>query len=167
MTPLHHSCQKGHLECVRFLCENAKFNPNDTEVGTYTSLHWAAAKGRADVARYLLTSTKCDPSLRTLYGETARDIAVRMHKDNVVQVFDEILGVGEVHLDDESKLDLHGFLKNLGLEEYEALFVEEAIDLDMLKKGLISEDDLKSLGIVKMGHRKKILFEASNKQKMK
>jgi ankyrin repeat protein len=66
MTPLHYACQKNELECVRFLCEVANFNPNEVETGTYTCLHWAAAKGRTEIVRYLLSSTRADPTLKTM-----------------------------------------------------------------------------------------------------
>jgi class 3 adenylate cyclase len=47
------------------------------------------------------------------------------------------------------------WLNGLGLGEYRRLFEENAIGADMLAD--LSADDLRELGIVKLGHRKKIL----------
>src|SRR5690349_24336147 len=52
-------------------------------------------------------------------------------------------------------MDLGGWLRGLGLGQYEAAFRENAID-DAVLPGLTAED-LKDLGVVVVGHRRKLL----------
>lgn len=52
---------------------------------------------------------------------------------------------------------IEDFLTSLNLQEYVSLMDNEGIELDSLTE--LSEDDLKDIGIKKMGHRKKILKE--------
>jgi predicted ATPase/class 3 adenylate cyclase len=58
-------------------------------------------------------------------------------------------------------MDIGSWLRGLGLECYERVFREQAIDAEVLPE--LSEDDLKQLGVV-LGHRKKLLkaIEAFN-----
>jgi SAM domain (Sterile alpha motif) len=48
-----------------------------------------------------------------------------------------------------------GWLASIGLEEYAPRFVEEAIDLSIV--GDLTEEDLTRLGVVRLGHRRKML----------
>jgi hypothetical protein len=52
-------------------------------------------------------------------------------------------------------MDVGGWLRGLGLEQYEAAFRENAID-DMVLPNLTAED-LKDLGVGLVGHRRKLL----------
>ena len=52
-------------------------------------------------------------------------------------------------------MDLRGWLRNLGLEQYEAAFRENAIDDTVLP--ILTAEDLKDLGIGIVGHRRKLL----------
>jgi class 3 adenylate cyclase len=52
-------------------------------------------------------------------------------------------------------MDVAAWLKNLGLDQYEAAFRDNAIDGDVLP-GLTS-DDLKDIGVTIVGHRRKLL----------
>src|SRR5262249_9795461 len=51
-------------------------------------------------------------------------------------------------------MDVGGWLRNLGLEQYEALFLASEIDADILPE--LTEIDLEKLG-VPLGHRKRLL----------
>src|ERR1700685_4214706 len=51
-------------------------------------------------------------------------------------------------------MDLGGWLRSLGLEQYEASFRENAIDLSILPD--LTEQDLEKLGVL-LGHRRKLL----------
>lgn len=51
-------------------------------------------------------------------------------------------------------VDVSEFLRRLGLDQYVATFEENAIDAETLV--LLSNDDLKELGVAALGHRKKI-----------
>jgi hypothetical protein len=52
-------------------------------------------------------------------------------------------------------MDLGGWLRSLGLEQYEAAFRENAIDEKMLPR--LTAEDLKDLGINLVGHRRLLL----------
>jgi SAM domain (Sterile alpha motif) len=50
---------------------------------------------------------------------------------------------------------LEGWLRSLGLEQYEAAFRENAIDETILPS--LTAEDLKDLGVKLVGHRRKLL----------
>jgi class 3 adenylate cyclase len=52
-------------------------------------------------------------------------------------------------------MDIGGWLRNLGLEKYEAAFRENEIDETVLPN--LTAEDLKELGIGTRGHRRKLL----------
>jgi hypothetical protein len=52
-------------------------------------------------------------------------------------------------------MDLAVWLRSLGLEQYEAVFRENAVDETVLPK--LTAEDLKDLGITAVGHRRKLL----------
>ena len=52
-------------------------------------------------------------------------------------------------------MDLGGWLRSLGLEQYEAAFRENAIEETLLPS--LTAEDLKDLGVVAVGHRRKLL----------
>src|SRR5271167_3088974 len=52
-------------------------------------------------------------------------------------------------------MDIGGWLRGLGLEQYEAAFRENEIDGKILPR--LTAEDLKDLGVAIVGHRRKIL----------
>jgi class 3 adenylate cyclase/predicted ATPase len=54
-----------------------------------------------------------------------------------------------------SVMDIHGWLLNLGLQQYEAAFRENDIDETLLPS--LTAQDLKDIGVVVVGHRRKLL----------
>ena len=52
-------------------------------------------------------------------------------------------------------MDVAAWLKNLGLDQYEAAFRDNAIDGDVLPG--LTADDLKDIGVTIVGHRRKLL----------
>ena len=52
-------------------------------------------------------------------------------------------------------MDVGAWLQSLGMERYEKVFRENAVDEDVLPN--LSADDLKELGITSVGHRRKLL----------
>ena len=52
-------------------------------------------------------------------------------------------------------MDLSGWLRSLGLQQYEGAFRENAIEPDVLPK--LTNEDLKELGVILVGHRRKLL----------
>src|SRR5262249_3480744 len=57
-------------------------------------------------------------------------------------------------------MDLGGWLRSLGLEQYEAAFRENAIDDAVLLN--LTAEDLKDLGVGLVGHRRKLLDAIAN-----
>jgi class 3 adenylate cyclase len=56
-------------------------------------------------------------------------------------------------------MDLGGWLRSLGLEQYEAAFRENAIDISVLPD--LTDQDLEKLGVL-LGHRRKLLRAVAN-----
>src|SRR3954466_4536908 len=52
-------------------------------------------------------------------------------------------------------MDLGGWLRRLGLEQYKATFIENEIDEAVLPN--LTAEDLKDLGVELIGHRRKLL----------
>jgi class 3 adenylate cyclase len=52
-------------------------------------------------------------------------------------------------------LDIDGWLRGIGLAQYAAMFRANDIDIKLL--GRLTNDDLKDIGVVSFGHRKKLL----------
>ena len=56
---------------------------------------------------------------------------------------------------EETAVDIAGWLRDLGLDRYEAAFRENDVNADILLK--LTGDDLKDLGVTSVGHRRQIL----------
>jgi class 3 adenylate cyclase len=52
-------------------------------------------------------------------------------------------------------LDIDGWLRGIGLDQYAEMFRANDIDIELLSR--LTNDDLKDLGVVSFGHRKKLL----------
>src|SRR6516225_569479 len=52
-------------------------------------------------------------------------------------------------------MDVPGWLRNLGLEQYEAIFRDNDIDASLLRS--LTNEDLKEIGVASLGHRRKLL----------
>jgi len=52
-------------------------------------------------------------------------------------------------------LDIDGWLRGIGLAQYAEMFRANDIDIELL--GRLTNDDLKDIGVVSFGHRKKLL----------
>ena len=52
-------------------------------------------------------------------------------------------------------MDIDGWLRGIGLAEYAEMFRANDIDIELL--GQLTNDDLKDIGVVSLGHRKKLL----------
>jgi class 3 adenylate cyclase/tetratricopeptide (TPR) repeat protein len=55
----------------------------------------------------------------------------------------------------EARVEIAGWLRDLGLGQYEPAFRENDIDFDVLRS--LTADDLKDLGITSIGHRRRLL----------
>jgi hypothetical protein len=56
---------------------------------------------------------------------------------------------------EETAVDVASWLRDLGLERYEATFRENDVDAELLPN--LTADDLRDLGIPSVGHRRRIL----------
>src|SRR3954447_7938099 len=52
-------------------------------------------------------------------------------------------------------MDIEGWLRGIGLAEYAEMFRANDIEIELL--GQLTNDDLKDIGVVSLGHRKKLL----------
>jgi hypothetical protein len=52
-------------------------------------------------------------------------------------------------------LDIEGWLRGIGLDQYAAMFRTNDIDFQLL--GRLTNEDLKDIGVLSFGHRKKLL----------
>ena len=52
-------------------------------------------------------------------------------------------------------MDVAAWLQSLGLSRYETLFRDNEIDWEVLPK--LTSDDLREIGVVAIGHRRKLL----------
>ena len=52
-------------------------------------------------------------------------------------------------------MDIDGWLRGIGLAQYAEMFRANDIDIELL--GRLTNDDLKEVGVVSLGHRKKLL----------
>ena len=52
-TPLSHAWGAGHLDVVRYICEEAKFDSSATNPTVHLHLAYACGAGHLDTARYV------------------------------------------------------------------------------------------------------------------
>src|SRR5690242_13365707 len=74
---------------------------------------------------------------------------VRSPRPNVPAVCCSITGLREM------AVDVEGWLKSLSLEQYAAAFRENAIDAEVLLT--LTADDFKEMGVIPIGHRRRLL----------
>ena len=58
-------------------------------------------------------------------------------------------------------MDVSGWLRNLGLSQYEQAFRDNEVDAGVL--GKLTSDDLKEIGVGPVGHRRKLLDAISRR----
>src|SRR6516164_7467670 len=68
---------------------------------------------------------------------------------------DRLFRLGDHTIPRGTAMDLGGWLRRLGLEKYEATFRENEIDDTVLPN--LTAEDLKDLGVIIVGHRRKLL----------
>src|SRR4051812_8618756 len=60
---------------------------------------------------------------------------------------------------EDAAVDVEGWLRNLGLEQYEAAFRENGVSAEVLRH--LTADDLRELGVAAVGHRRQLLVAIS------
>ena len=56
---------------------------------------------------------------------------------------------------EDAAVDVGSWVRNLGLEQYEAAFRENGVSAEVLRH--LTADDLKELGVAAVGHRRQLL----------
>jgi ankyrin repeat protein len=73
-TPLMLAVASGDLEATREIMTTLGADGNRTENDGWTALHFAANAGHAEIVKLLLESN-CDPTILTVDGRSAKDLA--------------------------------------------------------------------------------------------
>ena len=63
--------------------------------------------------------------------------------------------MGHSHRAGDTAVDVASWLRDLGLERYEAAFRENDVSAEVLRH--LTADDLKELGVAAVGHRRQLL----------
>lgn len=80
-----------------------------------------------------------------------RDASLAVHLARFFRAYNEM---PEVPAREHATMDVGGWLRSLGLSQYESAFIENAIDSDVLPE--LTEGDLERLGIP-LGDRKRLI----------
>ncbi len=183
MTALGYAAVNGHAGAATILLESGARTDVVEDTKGYTPLMLACLEGHEMVAQWLLHHG-ADISYANILGETARTVADKVGHLNIVQLLDRngsappssVAAQGilagpaklaeklakqqqkqqrEQLLDpDELATDLWSFLVQAGVEKYHQSFLDHDIDLEKLLD--MGDDDLKSIGIVLLGPRRKL-----------
>ena len=77
-TPLHGAAYDGHLQIVKYFCENFVNDVNiqtDSYWNRRTPLHKASEGGQLEVVKYLINKG-ADPKIKSSRDKTAYDLAI-------------------------------------------------------------------------------------------
>ena len=69
-TLLHHACQVGHFDVVKYLTDEQQFNPSCQDENGTTPLHLASRFGTLETVKFLTDEKHCDPLCRNKSGDT-------------------------------------------------------------------------------------------------
>ena len=84
-TPLHSACSSGHLDVVRFLIVEKKYNLERKDDTGKAPIHIAAEEGHHEIVQVLLDQ-KCGPFPLDNQGNTPLHLAARRGHAKVVKV---------------------------------------------------------------------------------
>ena len=159
-TLLHHAAERASLESLQVLLPSLKECINAQDTMGYTPMHWAAQRGKGDMI-VALKRFGAQLDIASNYGETPLQVAKRYHRPK--QVIEALQGIAAETKEDSKSVQ--EFLEKLGLGGlgYAERFEEEAVDLELLFSGVVSDLDLEKLGVTKLGHRKRILLEITRR----
>ena len=85
ITPLHLAAGNGHLDIVKFLCNENRCVIEAVDKIGRTPLHAACSHGHHEVAKYLVFEKNCDQNKKDKMGLTPIAIATLMGHKNVFQ----------------------------------------------------------------------------------
>ncbi|XP_021929100.1 ankyrin repeat and SAM domain-containing protein 3-like isoform X2 [Zootermopsis nevadensis] len=145
---LFHAVSRRRQNAVAFLLEHgADVNLVARDNG-YTVLMVAAATGKISVVKMLLAAG-CNPSKVSWEGESAISIAHSCGFFDIVRMLSSSARFCELHL-----IDLHNLLCSLDLMDYWPLFQMRNIDMETFFS--FTENNLKDIGVTRLGPRKKM-----------
>ncbi|GFT02028.1 ankyrin repeat and SAM domain-containing protein 3 [Nephila pilipes] len=157
---LSYAASFGHRSVVQLLIEKGAIADHVDKKEGLTPLMLSSAAGHEMVVKDLL-KLGLNPGSRSKSGETARSLALKNGHVKVKNLVDAHLcskrnyhQPGRRILNHTGQLDLQTLLMELELSKYYYIFENHGIDIDMF--WLLSEDDLKEIGIKLVGPRKKL-----------
>lgn len=89
-TPLSEAAWRGHLECVKLLI-GAGANVNAIDLEKWSALHFAAYHSNSPETCSLLIQMGSDISLKTLYEQTALDLAKESQKYDNASIIEGVM----------------------------------------------------------------------------
>ncbi|GFR05815.1 ankyrin repeat and SAM domain-containing protein 3 [Trichonephila clavata] len=150
----------GHRSVVQLLIEKGAAADHIDKQEGLTPLMLAAAAGHEMIVKDLL-KLGLNPGSRSKSGETARSLALKNGHMKVKNLVDAHMcsrrnyhQIGRRSLNYTGQLDLQTLLMQLELSKYYYIFENHGIDIDMF--WLLTEEDLKEIGIQLVGPRKKL-----------
>ncbi|PNF37306.1 hypothetical protein B7P43_G00445 [Cryptotermes secundus] len=145
---LFHAVSRRRQNAVAFLLKHgADVNLVARDNGN-TVLMIAAASGKAGVVKMLLAAG-ADPCKVSWEGETAISIAHSYGFFDIVRMLSFSARFCELPL-----IDLHNLFSSLELMDYWPLFQRQNIDMETFYS--LTENNLKDIGVIRMGPRKKM-----------
>ncbi|GBN06922.1 Ankyrin repeat and SAM domain-containing protein 3 [Araneus ventricosus] len=157
---LSYAAAFGHRSVVQLLIEKGAVADHVDKKEGLTPLMLSSAAGHEMVVQDLLR-LGLNPNSQSKSGETARSLAVKNGHIKVKNLVDAYLCAKRNHHQQgmkspthSSQTDLQKLLNELKLSKYYYVFENHGIDIDMF--WLLTEDDLKEIGIQLVGPRKKL-----------
>nr|XP_018910187.1 PREDICTED: ankyrin repeat and SAM domain-containing protein 3-like [Bemisia tabaci] len=149
-TALHHAVSAGQLHAAKFLISKG-IDIDARTCNGMTALMMSAEDGMTVIADLLLTNG-ADPHIVNNNNETAYTIAYNRNQAGILQL-----------LQSDPSQDLLALLTVLQLDKYWPVFKKHNIDFHQFMT--LTEDHLKNIGIIPLGHRRKLalaIFELNH-----
>ena len=84
-TPLHMACANGHVECVRYLLEEAHADQTLVNNLGSTALHWAVQNGHFEICKLLCAQPIANVLLRNAQGKGSTSLAIEKGLTDIVE----------------------------------------------------------------------------------
>ena len=165
-TPLHIACRNRHIDMVRYMVGECRFNPMCKNHFGDTPLHVACSqKGNLHIIQYLINECRCDPMIKNRFNNTPLYEAFRYGDIEMVQYL-----IGECQCDLMSKnnvgntpLHMACYEPNIPVVEYtlstgknDPLVINIHGKTPLMIAGSLRREDLKNIfakfGKIKISH---------------
>ncbi|KAG8201042.1 hypothetical protein JTE90_002717 [Oedothorax gibbosus] len=150
----------GHRSVVQLLVEKGAMVDQGDKVNGMTPLMLSSAAGHEMIVKDFL-QLGLNPSVKSKSGDTARSLALKNGHHKVKNLVDahmcskrnyQLTNVRKT--DPNGQMDLQMLLDELNLTKYYYVFENHGIDINMFF--MLTEDDLKEIGIQLLGPRKRM-----------